>query len=114
MPIILLGRIQSKINRDSGFIRQFIKGSTPFFGGTSERVHVETGFKVNEAVVNWARLLELDIGILYNFGEGPHEPPEITLSYYDNEKTGFRIEYDANIINYPNGYILSCNYMCLG
>jgi hypothetical protein len=114
MPIILLGQVQTKIKRDSGYLKQFAKGSTPVFGGTAEPIHIETGFIVNEVVVGWTRLRELDIGILYNFGEGPDNPPEIKASYYSNGRTGFKLEYDIQKINYPNGYIISADYLCLG
>ena len=114
MPVILLGRVHTKIKRDSGYLKQFAKGVTVGFGGTETPIHIETGFIVNEVVVGWTRLRELDIGIIYNFGTGPEEPPEIKATYYGDGRTGFKLEFNIDKINFPNGYIISCDYLCLG
>jgi len=114
MPIILLGKLQTEIRRDSGYIKQIINGVSIGFNGVSQPVHIETGFIVKNAIANWARLRELDIGIIYNFGEAPDDPPELTVSYYDDGTTGFKIEYNANLDQYPNGYILTADWLALG
>lgn len=114
MPVILLGRVQAKIKRDSGYLKQFAKGVTIGFGGTLQPIHIETGFVVNEVVVGWTKLREIDFSLIYNLSSIPDNPPEIKASYYSDGRTGFKLEYDINPTNFPNGYIISCDYLCLG